>query len=63
MAVEAPYCFKNKTIDNQLYTILQKMVEKGYAEDIPSRDCFTGITIDNQLYLVYENIMQYTPEL
>lgn len=53
MAVEAPDCFKNKTIDNQLYTILEKMVEKGYASDIPSRDCFNGLTLDNQLYLLY----------
>jgi len=53
MAVEAPDCFNNKTIDNQLYTILQKMVEKGYAEDIPSRECFNELTLDSQLYLVY----------
>jgi len=53
MAVESPDCFKNKTIDNQLYTILEKMVEKGYASDAPSRDCFNGLTIDNQLYLLY----------
>jgi len=53
MAVEAPDCFKNKTIDNQLYTILEKMVEKGYASETPSRNCFNGLTIDNQLYLLY----------
>lgn len=53
MAVEDRNCFIGKTIDNQLYTILQKMVEKGYAEDIPSRECFNELTLDSQLYLVY----------
>jgi len=53
MAVEAPDCFNNKTIDNQLYTILEKMVEKGYASEAPSRNCFNELTIDNQLYLIY----------
>ena len=53
MAVESRDCFIGKTIDNQLYTILLKMVEKGYAEDIPSRECFNELTLDSQLYLVY----------
>jgi len=53
MAVEDRNCFIGKTIDNQLYTILEKMVEKGYAEDIPSRECFNELTLDSQLYLVY----------
>lgn len=63
MAVEDRNCFIGKTIDNQLYTILEKMVEKGYAEDIPSRECFNELTLDSQLYLVYAALKQelWTP--
>ena len=63
MAVEEKDCFINKTIDNQLYTILEKMVEKGYALDIPTRDCFNGLTLDGQLYLLYNNLKRdlWTP--
>lgn len=63
MAVEDKDCFINKTIDNQLYTILEKMVEKGYAIDIPTRDCFNGLTIDSQLYWVYGSLKRelWTP--
>jgi len=63
MAVEEKDCFINKTIDNQLYTILEKMVEKGYAVDIPTRDCFNGLTLDGQLYWVYSSLKRdlWTP--
>ena len=63
MAVEDKNCFIDKTIDNQLYTILEKMVEKGYAIDIPTRDCFNGLTLDGQLYWVYSSLKRdlWTP--
>ena len=63
MAVEDKNCFIDKTIDNQLYTILEKMVEKGYAVDIPTRDCFNGLTLDGQLYWVYSSLKRdlWTP--
>ena len=57
MAVESQDCFYNKTIDNQIYTILQKMVEKGLAENIPSAECFKAMTIDAQLYALYSSII------
>lgn len=56
MPVEPAECFYNKSIDNQIYTILEKMVEVGISQNIPSADCFRDMTIDDQLYALYSSI-------
>jgi hypothetical protein len=46
-------CFLNKTIDDQLYSILIVVSEnRGYEP--PSRECFVNLTLDYQLYKILE---------
>jgi hypothetical protein len=43
--------FTDKTIDNQLFSVLEALADAGTYEP-PSRDCFTDLTLDNQLYQI-----------
>lgn len=45
-------CFMSKTLDNQLFDILETIsTNTGYTP--PSRECFNSMTLDYQLFQIW----------